>query len=102
MQMTSGVALLLFLAVASPASAAEVSPIGKVVQLISDLQAKVTKEGEEAQAIYAKFAEYCEDRSKDLTYEIKTGKAEVETLTATISEETSLAAALNTKIEELI
>jgi len=101
MKMTSGVALVLLLAVASPASAAEVSPIGKIVQLISDLQAKVTAEGEAAQKVYSEFAEWCEDRSKDLGHEIKTGKAEVETLTATISEETSESAALNTKIEEL-
>ena len=30
---------------------AEVSPIGKIVQLISDLQAKVTAEGEAAQKV---------------------------------------------------
>jgi len=94
-------ALVLLLTAASAAAAAEVSPIGKIVQMIGDLQAKVVKEGEEAQKVYAEFAEWCEDRSKELGHEIKTGKAEVETLTSVIDEETSLSLSLSTKIEEL-
>ena len=69
--------------------------------MIGDLQSKVIAEGEESQKLYAEFAEWCEDRSKDLGFEIKTGKAEVETLKATIDEETALTLSLNTKIEEL-
>jgi len=97
-------ALLLLAALAAPASASaeEASPIGKVLQLITDLQAKVVAEGEAAQGAYAKFAEWCEDQSKDLAYEIKTGKAEVESLQATIAEETSTSSSLTTKIEELV
>jgi uncharacterized coiled-coil DUF342 family protein len=69
--------------------------------MISDLQAKVIKEGEDAQKEYDEFSEWCEDRSTQLGFEIKTGKAEVEELKATIEEETSTSAALETKIEEL-
>merc|ERR1712242_306084 len=47
------------------------------------------------------FAEMCEERSKDLGFEIKTGKAEVADLKAAIDEEISIAAALDTKVEEL-
>jgi len=94
--------VLVFLAaLAAPAAATEVSPIGKIIQMIGDLQSKVIAEGEESQKLYAEFAEWCEDRSKDLGFEIKTGKAEVETLKATIDEETALTLSLNTKIEEL-
>jgi len=77
------------------------NPINKVLQLISNLQAKVIKEGEEAQKVYSEFAEWCEDRSKDLGFEIKSAKADSEALTATINEEEALSASLNTKIEEL-
>jgi len=69
--------------------------------MISDLQAKVIKEGEDAQKEYDEYAEWCEDRSTQLGFEIKTGKAEVAELKATIEEETASSAALETKIEEL-
>jgi len=78
-----------------------VSPIGKVLEMVGALQAKVIAEGEQAQKIYAEFAEWCEDRSKDLGFEVKTGKAGVESLSAVIAEETATSAALETKIEEL-
>merc|ERR1719199_1766907 len=89
-----------FLAV-SPASAVEANPIEKILEMISDLQAKVIREGEDAQKEYDEFSEWCEDRSTKLGFEIKTGKAEVAELQATIEEETSSIGALSTKIEEL-
>merc|ERR1719478_1381702 len=69
--------------------------------MISDLQAKVLGEGEASQKEYDEFAEFCEDTARNSQNEIKTGKASVEELTATIEEETANTAALNTKIEEL-
>merc|ERR1740116_609570 len=81
------------------AQANKVSPITKVLQLMSDMQTKIIGEGEAAHATYAEFAEMCEERSKDLGFEIKTGKAEVADLKAAIDEETSIAAALDTKAE---
>jgi uncharacterized coiled-coil DUF342 family protein len=82
------------------ASAVEVSPIEKILEMISDLQAKVIAEGEDSQKTYDEFSEFCEDRSVKLGFEIKTGKAQVAELEATIEEETATAGALNTKIEE--
>ncbi len=41
------------------------------------LEAKIIEEGKVAQGEYDEYAEWCEDTSKDLQYEIKTGKAEV-------------------------
>jgi hypothetical protein len=69
--------------------------------MVSDLQAKIIGEGTDAQKTYDEYAEWCEDRSTKLGFEIKTGKASVAELTATIEEETSTIAALETKIEEL-
>merc|ERR1719428_2839541 len=83
------------------AESEKVSPIQKVIGMITDLEKKVIKEGEDAQKEYEKFAEWCEDGSKNLAYEIKTAKAEVEELKATIEEETSKAASLTAEIEEL-
>jgi len=81
--------------------AIDVSPIGKVIQMISDLQVKLMSEGTEAQKVYEEFAEFCEDRSKQLGFEIKTGTSEKEELEATIAKEISDSGAHNEKIEEL-
>jgi hypothetical protein len=69
--------------------------------MLADLQAKIIKEGEEAQKTYDEFSEWCEDRSKNTGFEIKTGKANIAELKATIEKETSSSSALSTKIEEL-
>jgi hypothetical protein len=99
MKHTAG--LLLMALALQVAHADQVSPITKVLQLMSDMQTKIIGEGEAAHATYAEFAEMCEERSKDLGFEIKTGKAEVADLKAAIDEETSIAAALDTRVEEL-
>merc|ERR1719160_171564 len=85
----------------SPVSAIEDSPIEKIIEMVSDLQSKIIGEGTDAQKTYDEYAEWCEDRSTKLGFEIKTGKAGVAELTATIEEETATIAALETKIEEL-
>jgi chromosome segregation ATPase len=77
------------------------SPVSKVLELLSNLQAKILKEGEAATKTYDEFAEWCEDRSKDLQYAIKTGTADVEELKAVIEQQTATAAASSAKIEEL-
>merc|ERR1719265_479188 len=69
--------------------------------MVSDLQGKIIGEGAQSQKIYDEFSEWCEDRSKDLHFEIKTGKANVEQLSATINAEIERTKALNTKVEEL-
>merc|ERR1719198_190345 len=85
----------------SVAGANEANPIEKVVEMVSDLQSKVIAEGQEAQKTYDEYAEWCEDRSTNLGFEIKTGKANVAELKATIEQETSRSAELETKIEGL-
>jgi hypothetical protein len=51
--------------------------------------------------VYAEKAEWCEDTSKDVMYEVKTGKSNVESLKATIAKEASNIDAQTAKIEEL-
>jgi chromosome segregation ATPase len=83
------------------AAADSTNPIEKVVQMMSDLQAKIIGEGEECQKTYEEYAEWCEDRNKEIGFEIKTGTAQAGDLTATIDKETSNAQALETQIDEL-
>jgi chromosome segregation ATPase len=83
------------------AQAAAVNPIEKVLSMLSDLAAKITKEGTAAQKTYDEFAEWCEDRSRNVNFEIKDGKKDVESNTASIESDTAKIASLNTKIGEL-
>jgi chromosome segregation ATPase len=82
-------------------SADQASPIGKVIEMISDLEAKLVGEGEEAQKTYEEFAEWCEDTAKDLQFEIKTSKREVASLKATISNEDANILTQTSTIESL-
>jgi len=91
---------LLFTAGAS-SSLAQVNPVEKVLEMLSGLQAKIIKEGEDAQKVYAEFSEWCEDQSKDLQFEIKTAKADVESLTATIEQAKANIGAADQQIDEL-
>ena len=82
-------------------SANEASPIAKVIQMVSDLETKVIAEGEDCQKTYEEFSEWCETTAKDLQFEIKTGKNEVASLTATIDEEAANIQKQTSTIEEL-
>merc|ERR1719446_419284 len=93
--------MLVLLAGLALANADATNPISKVLEMISDLQTKIIGEGEAAQKVYEEYSEWCEERSKTLSFEIKTGKSEAASLTATIDEETATSGALTTKIEEL-
>merc|ERR1719223_821913 len=79
---------------------AESSPIGKVLGMISDLEATIIKEGEVVQKEYAEFAEWCEDRSSNLGNEIKTGKADVADLKASIAKEEATIALLQNRVAQ--
>jgi len=77
------------------------NPIAKVIEMIGELQQKIIGEGDIAQKIYAEFAEWCEDESKNLRFEIKTARGEAEDLQATIEEAQSTIGTEEAKIEEL-
>jgi len=82
-------------------SAETVTPIEQVLTMLSDLETKIIGEGNDAQKVYDEFAEFCEDRSRNVGFEIKTGKAEVKDLNAAIDMETATSESLTAKIEEL-
>lgn len=88
-------------AIAPTASASGASPVGKVIQLLSDLQTKIIGEGEASQKAYVEYSEWCEERSKNLEFDIKTAKSESASLKATIEEETAMISSLTSKVDDL-
>lgn len=83
------------------ASADEGSPVGKVIEMISDLQAKVIKEGEATQATYEEFSTWCEERAGETQREITPAKNEVMNLKASIEKESATIQTSTGTIEEL-
>merc|ERR1719265_1633364 len=83
------------------AASSQANPIEKVVQMLGDLQQKIIGEGQAAQAVYDEFAEWCEEESKTLQFEIKTGKAEAEELNAVIEKAKSDISGFDEKVESL-
>jgi len=79
----------------------KVDPIQKVVSLITELQGKVSRDGEAEEAVYKEFFEWCDDDSKEKGFQIKTASAKKEKLDATISEASSDVEEAGVKIEEL-
>jgi hypothetical protein len=92
---------LLALASLSAAARHGVSPVQKVVQLLGELEMKIIKDGEEEKKAFDNFMEWCKNGAKDKEYEIKTAKADIEDLTATIGKADSDLATAASKIEDL-
>jgi len=95
--MTAKALLLL----ASRESVSAVNPISKVLELISGMQTKIIAQGEAAHKAYAEYAAWCDNRHREVGFEIKTGKADIEDLTATIAKAAASIAASEDKVEEL-
>lgn len=97
---------VLFLAVSiaysmASTSVASSNPVEKVIEMLGDLQQKIIGEGEAAQKVYDEFAEWCEEESKNLQFEIKTGKAQAEELTAVIDQAVAEMKSADEQIEQL-
>jgi hypothetical protein len=88
-------------AVTALVAVAGAAPIDKVITMIGELEQKIIKEGEEGHQVYVEFSEWCEDTSKNVMYEIKTGKSDKESLEAEIAKEAANIDAQSAKIEEL-
>merc|ERR1719355_63317 len=94
------VALALLL-VAAPAEATSSDPLGKVFELMADLTAKITKEGEEEAKAFGEYVEWCDDAAANLHNEIKTGTDSKSELEATIAKCKADIESCSVKIEEL-
>jgi predicted nucleic acid-binding Zn-ribbon protein len=91
----------LFFAVVAVAQAADSNPLGKVIELLDGLAAKVTADGEREAKAYGEYMEWCDDVSKNTGFEIKTAKAQKAKLEATIDDLSAKIEAGSSKIEEL-
>lgn len=91
-------ALLLCIA---PCTADATNPIQKVLELLATMEQEIIKAGEESHKGYSDFADMCQERSWDLSNEIKGAKALVADLEGTIGKATDDQGELTTEIEEL-
>merc|ERR1719262_1169664 len=94
---------VLALSVLAPAHADEMreNPLGKVIDLMNELKAKVMKDGEDEAKAYSDFFEWCDDASKNSQFAIKTATAKKEKLEAQIADLSSSIEASSAKIEDL-
>merc|ERR1719313_1042457 len=81
------------------------NPLGKVIELMDSLTAKITAEGEEEAKAFKEYFEWCDDAAANLHNEIKNGKKKQEDLEASISKDTAeieeLSAAISADDKEL-
>lgn len=78
------------------------SPVQKVVTLLSDLEAKITAQGVEAQKLHESFMAECHDNTKNLQFDIKTGNSEIASLKAAIAKASGTVEAMSNKVDGLI
>jgi len=84
------------------ASVADAAPLGKVLKMITELEEQIQKDGEKVQKEFAEFSEFCEDRSRALGFEIKTGDTEYDSLHAFLEQAAAMIQKWQSKAEELI
>merc|ERR1740138_409913 len=77
------------------------NPIQKIIELITEFQNKLIRDGEVEQKAYEEYFEWCDDASKEKIFELKTATAKAEKLTATLEKANSDIEDASTKIEEL-
>lgn len=92
--------LVSVITLAAFADEADTNPLSKTIELLDSLAAKITAEGAAEAKAYKEYVSWCDDASSDLKYQIKTGEASKESLTATISKTTADISAGDEKIED--
>jgi len=80
---------------------ASVNPVQKVVQLLSELEAKVRAAGEAEEKAFKEYSEWCEDAARNAGFEIKTATAEKEKLEAVIGKAAADGEGAKAHIEDL-
>merc|ERR1719166_426708 len=77
------------------------NPLGEVLDLLANLAAKVTKEGEEEAQAYKKFFAWCDDAARNSKFSIKTAEKKKDELEAAIGKASGDIEASVAKIDEL-
>eukprot|EP00747_Dinoflagellata_sp_TGD_P160276 gnl/TRDRNA2_/TRDRNA2_177964_c2_seq1.p1 gnl/TRDRNA2_/TRDRNA2_177964_c2~~gnl/TRDRNA2_/TRDRNA2_177964_c2_seq1.p1 ORF type:complete len:658 (+),score=275.91 gnl/TRDRNA2_/TRDRNA2_177964_c2_seq1:55-2028(+) len=102
--MAASTVLVLCLALASFAphvGASTVTPVQQVLSMMDEMKVKAEKEMEEEQKIFATYTEWVDDQSKELAFEIKTEKNEIEELIAFIEKADNDVKQLGAAVEQL-
>merc|ERR1719436_162317 len=87
---------------ASPAVLADQSnPLSKVISLMDELTAKVTKEGEAEAKAYSDYVEWCDETTANAGFAIDTATKEKAKLEASIAELSSQIETSASKIDDL-
>jgi hypothetical protein len=94
-------AALLLLVLPGPALAAEITPVQSVLGMLSDMKAKGEKDMATEAKVYAEYAEWVDDQTKDLNFEIETGASNIKSLIAFIEDADAKVAALGDAIAAL-
>merc|ERR1719379_1301794 len=82
--MQRGIILCVFALLSAPVVADMANPISKVIELLSALEAKIMKDGENEEKAYKDFFEWCDDAAKESGFLLKTETAKKEKLESTI------------------
>merc|ERR1719281_1050195 len=77
------------------------NPLGMVISLLTELAAKVTKEGEDEAKAYHDYFEWCDDASRNFGFDINDATNKKEKLEAQIAKLGDDSEAAAGKIEEL-
>ena len=89
-----------FALVAGVQLASAVTPVEKVINLLTDLKDEVTTEGAAEAATYDKFACFCKDTTEEKSLAITTGRDEIDSLSAEIGEDTAEKVKKSTELQE--
>merc|ERR1719162_2197820 len=100
MQRTCAI-LMVVVGCASFARASEANPLGKVIELMDSLTAKITAEGDAEAKAFKEYFAWCDNAAANLHNEIKVGGNKQEELSATISKCAADIGASTGKIEDL-
>jgi hypothetical protein len=80
---------------------ATTNPLSKTIELLDSLTAKITAEGKAEAKAYEEYVQWCDDSAGNLKYDIKSGEAKKEDLSATITKTTADIQASDGRIEDL-
>jgi len=83
------------------AAKVDTNPIAKVISMLSSLEENILGQGAQAQKVYNEVAQMCEDSSRELHNEIKTGKASVKQLESVIDKASADITVSGEKINDL-
>lgn len=87
---------------AKAADDAKMAAVNKVVDMMTELHTKVTKEGEDEAAAYLKFSRFCDDKSLEKNNAISAGTDKKESLEAAIDAGETRETDLKNKIDDLL